>query len=58
MSRLYSGRCQKCGGKRVYRTSLDCLLDHQHNPRKIRAYKCPHGNGFHATSQPERRATT
>lgn len=49
----YHGICRPTG-KRIYTDRLDCLLDHQHNPRTIRAYRCPHGEHWHATSKPQK----
>lgn len=51
----YIGKCKKTG-KRMYRESLDVLLDNQDNPRKIRAYPCQFCGRWHATSQPEKRS--
>lgn len=50
----HTGKCKQTG-KRQYKEPLDVLLDHQQNPRTIRAYQCPHCKSYHATSQPERR---
>ena len=49
----YRGICRPTG-KRIYTDRLDCLLDHQHNPRTIRAYRCKHGEHWHATSKPQK----
>ena len=52
--KLHLGLCPHAPHKRKYREPLDVLLDHQRNPRAIRAYKCQWCGKYHATSQPFR----
>jgi hypothetical protein len=49
---LRIGKKCKASGKRKFRTSLDVLLDHADNPRRIRPYECPDCGFWHGSSKP------
>lgn len=51
-----SGR-QCITGKKKFESSLDALLYHSKNPRRVRAYRCPKCHAFHVTSQPKAQAS-
>jgi hypothetical protein len=51
--RQHKGRCPETG-KRRYKEQIDVMIDNAGNPRKMRAYKCPHCHDWHGSSTPDR----
>lgn len=47
--KLHHGTCN-ASGKRKFESAIDVLIEHATNPRKIKAYQCPHCGAFHAAT--------